>query len=354
MQEKANSCIGIFDSGIGGVTVLKEIIKILPDENYIYISDSKNNPYGDMKKEKIIKRCEEITKYLIENKSKVIVIACNTASAIASEFLRKKYKNIPIIAIEPAYKMVYDHNYDKETLVMATKGTIESEKFNLLYKKYNNHKTQLLECVGLAEIIEEGNKEKIVKYLDENIGKYKGKIENVELKVSGNAEFSNIPLVVLVNGGSASASEIVAGALQDHKRGVVVGETTFGKGSVQKIFPFGNQTQEALKLTIAKYYLPTGRSIQAVGITPDIVVAEGEVPSGPQNQLEFKEADLKRHLKNELLNEQTKTDSKGEKTDSTNKDITEDIIMKDIQLKSAIDVLKTWGVISQANTTSIK
>ena len=160
MQEKANSCIGIFDSGIGGVTVLKEIIKILPDENYIYISDSKNNPYGDMKKEKIIKRCEEITKFLIENKSKVIVIACNTASAIASEFLRKKYKNIPIIAIEPAYKMVYDHNYDKETLVMATKGTIESEKFNLLYKKYNNHKTQLLECVGLAEIIEEGNKEK--------------------------------------------------------------------------------------------------------------------------------------------------------------------------------------------------
>lgn len=182
----------------------------------------------------------------------------------------------------------------------------------------------------------------------------KGKIENVELKVSGNAEFSNIPLVVLVNGGSASASEIVAGALQDHKRGVVVGETTFGKGSVQKIFPFGNQTQEALKLTIAKYYLPTGRSIQAVGITPDIVVAEGEVPSGPQNQLEFKEADLKRHLKNELLNEQTKTDSKGEKTDSTNKDITEDIIMKDIQLKSAIDVLKTWSVISRANTTSIK
>lgn len=181
MQEKANSCIGIFDSGIGGVTVLKEIIKILPDENYIYISDSKNNPYGDMKKEKIIKRCEEITKCLIENKSKVIVIACNTASAIASEFLRKKYKNIPIIAIEPAYKMVYDHNYDKETLVMATKGTIESEKFNLLYKKYNNHKTQLLECVGLAEIIEEGNKEKIVKYLDENIGKYKGKIKNVVL-----------------------------------------------------------------------------------------------------------------------------------------------------------------------------
>lgn len=181
MQEKANSCIGIFDSGIGGVSVLKEIIKILPYENYIYISDSKNNPYGDMKKEKIIKRCEEITKYLIENKSKVIVIACNTASAIASEFLRKKYKNIPIIAIEPAYKMVYDHNYDKETLVMATKGTIESEKFNLLYKKYNNHKTQLLECVGLAEIIEEGNKEKIVKYLDENIGKYKGKIENVVL-----------------------------------------------------------------------------------------------------------------------------------------------------------------------------
>ena len=182
MQEEVREGnIGIFDSGIGGVTVLREIIKILPNENYIYYSDSKNNPYGDKTKEEIIERCEEIFRLLLEKNCKTVVIACNTASAVASSYLREKYKNIPIIAIEPAYKMVHDYSYDKETLVMATKGTIESEKFNLLYQKYDNHKTTLLECVGLADVIEEGNEDKIKNYLEENIGKYKGKVENVVL-----------------------------------------------------------------------------------------------------------------------------------------------------------------------------
>ncbi len=182
MQEEVRKGnIGVFDSGIGGVTVLKEIIKILPNENYIYYSDSKNNPYGDKTEKEIANRCEEILKFLIEKNCKAIVIACNTASAIAANVLREKHKNILIIAIEPAYKMVHDYSFDKETIVMATKGTIESEKFNLLYHKYDNHKTVALECIGLADLIEEGNEEKIKNYLEENIGKYKGKVENVVL-----------------------------------------------------------------------------------------------------------------------------------------------------------------------------
>lgn len=79
--------------------------------------------------------------------------------------------------------MVYDYAYHNSTLVMATKGTIESEKFNMLYCKYDNHKTELLECVGLADIIEEGNKEKIKKYLKEKLSSYKGKVENVVLRL---------------------------------------------------------------------------------------------------------------------------------------------------------------------------
>ena len=180
-KEAKEGNIGVFDSGIGGVTVLREIIKLLPNEKYIYYSDSKNNPYGDKKKEEIRERCEVIFRFLLERKCKAVVIACNTASAVAANYLREKYKDVPIIAIEPAYKMVYDYSYDKETLVMATKGTIESEKFNLLYHKYDNHKTTLLECVGLADVIEEGNEDKIKNYLEENIGKYKGKVENVVL-----------------------------------------------------------------------------------------------------------------------------------------------------------------------------
>lgn len=175
--------IGIFDSGIGGVTVLKEIIKVLPKENYIYYSDSKNNPYGDKSDNEILEICDNIVKYLINRDCKVIVIACNTASAKAVTYLRNKYKSIPFIAIEPAYKMVHDFAYDNPTLVMATKGTIESEKFNILYNKYDNHKTTILPCIGLADLIEEGNKEKIEKYLKDLLKKYKGKVKNVVLRM---------------------------------------------------------------------------------------------------------------------------------------------------------------------------
>ncbi len=108
-------------------------------------------------------------------------IACNTASAKAVKFLREKYPQTPFIAIEPAYKMVHDYSYEKPTLVMATKGTIESEKFKLLYHKYDNHKTELLECVGLANIIEIGDSKQIEEYLQNTLGKYKGKVENVVL-----------------------------------------------------------------------------------------------------------------------------------------------------------------------------
>jgi carboxyl-terminal processing protease len=106
----------------------------------------------------------------------------------------------------------------------------------------------------------------------------------------------SVPMAILVNGGSASASEIVAGALQDHKRALVVGTQSFGKGSVQTILPLNNGT--AIKLTTARYYTPNGRSIQAKGITPDLVIEEGTVSKAGEENIDVREADLDRHLTN--------------------------------------------------------
>lgn len=184
----------------------------------------------------------------------------------------------------------------------------------------------------------------------------KGRIkeENVEYKADGKAPYANLPIVVLVNGGTASASEIVSGALQDHDRAIIVGENTFGKGSVQVVLPIDKT--EAIKLTTAKYYLPSGRTIQAVGIKPDILVHPGAVPNN-ESSFEIKEADLRNHLENELqkTNSQDKKsqekDDKVEKIDKKveDKTISQKDINSDIQLKSAIDVLKAWNIIKISN-----
>ncbi|BAN51083.1 S41 family peptidase [Metapseudomonas resinovorans] len=125
----------------------------------------------------------------------------------------------------------------------------------------------------------------------------KGRIANSELRFSADSADASegVPLVVLINGGSASAAEIVAGALQDHKRGVLMGTDSFGKGSVQTVLPLNND--RALKLTTALYYTPSGRSIQAQGIVPDVEVPRAKV-TREQDAETFKEADLAGHLGN--------------------------------------------------------
>jgi len=162
-------------------------------------------------------------------------------------------------------------------------------------------------------------------------------------------------MVVIVNGGSASASEIVAGALQDHKRAVVLGTQTFGKGSVQTVLPLSSNT--AIKLTTARYYTPSGRSIQAKGIAPDIVVEER--PDGASHE-RVREADLDRHLDNDREPEKnrrasekagksgksSKKSSKAEQGEENYKPI-EFASKDDYQLSQAVNLLKAWQVIKK-------
>lgn len=170
----------------------------------------------------------------------------------------------------------------------------------------------------------------------------KGRIEDEDIVYRANKRtpYPKVPLVVLINNGSASASEIVAGAIQDNKRGVLVGETTFGKGSVQVILP--TEEKEALRLTIARYYLPSGRTIQAVGVTPDVEVGPGAVPVD-NDRISIKEANLQKHLEGELQKVDGK-ENKAKKKEDKNI-LTQEAILSDIQLKSAIDALKVFKVV---------
>lgn len=144
----------------------------------------------------------------------------------------------------------------------------------------------------------------------------------------------NVPVVVLVNEGSASASEIVSGSLQDNKRAIIIGKNTFGKGSIQQIFNMDND--ESLKITIGRYYLPSGRTIQGEGIIPDLIVENIVVPLSKENDLIFKEKDYK----NSLVSEFVKKDKIIKIIKKDKYTFTDEELNKDFQLKTAFDTLK--------------
>ena len=121
-----NSPIGIFDSGVGGLTIYKEIHKLLPEESIIYLADSKNAPYGEKSKEEIIEISDKNTAFLLSKGCKLIVVACNTASTNAVYYLREKY-NVPIIRVQPAIKPAALNSATKVVGILATKGTLKSE-----------------------------------------------------------------------------------------------------------------------------------------------------------------------------------------------------------------------------------
>ena len=130
-----NGPIGIFDSGVGGLSIYMELKKMLPKESFVYVADTKNCPYGSRKKDEIILLSERITDFLIEKKCKIIVVACNTATTAAIGVLRKKFST-PFVGVEPAVKKACSETKTGVVGILATKGTLESDSFKDLCKKY--------------------------------------------------------------------------------------------------------------------------------------------------------------------------------------------------------------------------
>lgn len=152
-----NDPIAVFDSGVGGISVLKELMKLLPNENYIYLGDSKNAPYGTKSAEEIIKLSNDDVTFLLEKGAKAIVIACNTATSVAAKGLREKYPDIPIIGIEPAVKPAVLYKIHPTVIVMATPLTLKQDKFDELARKYDNDANIIaLPCPDLVKYIERG------------------------------------------------------------------------------------------------------------------------------------------------------------------------------------------------------
>ncbi len=147
--------IGLFDSGIGGTSIWKEIHQLLPNENTIYLADSKNAPYGQKSKEEIIELSIKNTEFLLNHNAKLIVVACNTATTNAIKELRAIY-DVPFIGIEPAIKPAANHSKTQTIGILATKGTLNSELFNKATEQF--HDTKIVEQVGynLVQLIENG------------------------------------------------------------------------------------------------------------------------------------------------------------------------------------------------------
>lgn len=155
--EKTTLPIGVFDSGVGGISILRELVRLMPNENYIYFGDSANAPYGTKTLEQVVDLVCNDAEYLYNKGIKALVVACNTATSAGIGLLRKRYTEIPVIGIEPALKPAVLSAEHPTVLVMATPMTLREEKFRCLMQRFEEKAEIIpLPCPGLMEFVERG------------------------------------------------------------------------------------------------------------------------------------------------------------------------------------------------------
>lgn len=248
-----------------------------------------------------------------------------------------KVKSVKSRVLEEGYGYVRISSFQSKTGENVTEAVNELKKDGslkgLVLDLRNNPGGVLNAAVSVSDAFLENG---LIVYTD-------GRVEDAKMQFNAtpNDVLNGAPIVVLINAGSASASEIVAGALQDHKRAVIMGEKTFGKGSVQTILPTSNGG--AVKLTTARYYTPSGRSIQAEGISPDVPISKLKIEAAAQSEFSpIKESDLVNHLEN------SKRESKKEGSKSQ-EEMEETLALQDYPLNEALNLLKGINIMRQTN-----
>lgn len=212
-----NEPIAVIDSGVGGISVLSHLRKLMPNENFIYFGDSKNAPYGTKSKEEILKITRENIAFLLKRGVKAVVIACNTATSAAAKILRAEMPDLPIIGIEPALKPATLMFVNPRIIVMATPLTLKEEKFLALCEKFGGDSEIIpLPCGGLVEIIESGETDgpRINLYLESIFAPFKD--ERIDALVLGCTHYPHIisairryipKETVVLDGGEGTARE---------------------------------------------------------------------------------------------------------------------------------------------------
>jgi len=249
--------------------------------------------------------------------------------------------------LEPGFGYVRIASFQSDTAKQLRKALDDLEQENkpmrgLIIDLRNNPGGLLDQAVQVSD-----------EFIDSGLIVYtKGRKEEQQMKFEAhkNDRTHQYPIVVLVNGGSASASEIVAGALQDHKRALIIGEPTFGKGSVQTVIPL--EDGSAVRLTTALYYTPSGRSIQAKGIQPDIYVPREEkvaTADQPKSRFSIREKDLPGHMQGDGSEEESKVEDRGSKKKGLSKQTEEvqKMLEQDNQLQRALDLLKGLAILAK-------
>lgn len=176
--------VAVFDSGLGGISVLRRLVDVLPHEDFVYVGDSAHNPYGERSPSQILNLSRQIVDGLVREGAKAVVIACNTATSVAAATLRRELSTIPIVGVEPALKPATEHDPHRRILVMATPVTLRLDKYQQLAKAYGSDSEVIsVPCAGLAKRIEQGRLDEadLREMISSLVGRYRGTVDSVVL-----------------------------------------------------------------------------------------------------------------------------------------------------------------------------